>query len=77
MAAPESFSELATLGWLAAPSFSEAVAPGFGDGALAGAGSSGTWMEPDSGDGLMEGLQIISSDTLARIACLVDLIFDS
>jgi hypothetical protein len=34
-------------------------------------------MEPDFGDGLMEGLRIISSDTLAGIACLVELIFDS
>jgi hypothetical protein len=34
-------------------------------------------MEPDSGDGLMEGLRIISSDTLAGIACLVEPIFDS
>jgi hypothetical protein len=34
-------------------------------------------MEPYSGDGLMEGLRIISSDTPARIACLVELIFDS
>jgi hypothetical protein len=41
-AAPESFAEPAALGWLATPSCSEAAAPGFGNGALAGAGSSGT-----------------------------------
>jgi hypothetical protein len=35
------------------------------------------WMEPDSSNGLMEGFQIISSDTLAGIACLVEPIFDS
>jgi hypothetical protein len=50
-AAPESFAEPAALGWPAAPSWSEAAAPEFGDDALAGAGSSGTWMELDSGDG--------------------------
>jgi hypothetical protein len=64
------------LGWPTAPSCSEVTAPGFGNGTLAGARSSGTWMEPDSGDGLMEGLRIISSDTPARIAYLVEPIFD-
>jgi hypothetical protein len=34
-------------------------------------------MELDSSDGLMEGLQIISSDTPAGIACLVEPIFKS
>jgi hypothetical protein len=34
-------------------------------------------MEPDFGDGLMEGSQIISSNTPAGIACLVEPIFDS
>jgi hypothetical protein len=34
-------------------------------------------MELDFGDGLMEGLRIISSDTSAGIACLVEPIFDS
>jgi hypothetical protein len=72
-----SFAEPATLGWPAAPSRSELAAPEFGDGVLAGAGSSSTWMEPDSGDGLMEGLQFIFSDTPTGIACLVELIFDS
>jgi hypothetical protein len=65
------FVEPATLGWPDFPSCSEAAALEFGNGSLVGAGSSGTQMETDSGDDLMEGLQIISSDTLARIACLV------
>jgi hypothetical protein len=34
-------------------------------------------MEPDSGDGLMDGLRMISSDTPAGISCLVEPIFDS
>jgi hypothetical protein len=34
-------------------------------------------MEPDSGDGLMEGLRIISSDTPARMSYLVEPIFDN
>jgi hypothetical protein len=34
-------------------------------------------MELDSGDGLMEGFQIISSDTPAGIACLVERILDN
>jgi hypothetical protein len=34
-------------------------------------------METNSGDGLMEGLQITSSNTLAGISCLVEPIFDS
>jgi hypothetical protein len=34
-------------------------------------------MELDSGNGLMEGLQIISGDTPAGIACLVEPIFNS
>jgi hypothetical protein len=34
-------------------------------------------MEPDSGNGLMDGLRIISNDTLAGISCLVEPILDS
>jgi hypothetical protein len=34
-------------------------------------------MEFDSRDGLMESLQIISKDTPAGIACLVEPIFDN
>jgi hypothetical protein len=34
-------------------------------------------MEPDSDDGLMDGLRMISSDTPVRISCLVEPIFDS
>jgi hypothetical protein len=34
-------------------------------------------MELDSGDGLIDGLRIISSDTPAEISCLVEPIFDS
>jgi hypothetical protein len=41
-AAPGIFVEPALLGWPAAPSCSQPAAPGFGNGALAGVGSSGT-----------------------------------
>jgi hypothetical protein len=34
-------------------------------------------MEPDSGDGLIDGLRITSSDTPAGISCLVEPILDS
>jgi hypothetical protein len=34
-------------------------------------------MDPDSGDGLMEGLRIISNDIPAGISCLVEPIFDN
>jgi hypothetical protein len=34
-------------------------------------------MEVDSGEGLMDGLQMISNDTPAGISCLVEPILDS
>jgi hypothetical protein len=63
MAAPESFVEPAAPGWLAVTFIPEAAALGSGNGAWTGVRYSGTKMELDSGDGLIDGLQIISSDS--------------